>query len=324
MELDDQQWPLPPLRGATQQQNPMCSKDVPALSVIIVNYNGGERFLTCLESLFEHSGRQPIEVIVYDNASHDGTPARVAEKFPGVTLLRGTQNLGYCRAFNAAARNARAPYLLALDNDTRMLAGAVDQMRDFLDQHPEVGAVGSNLYNPDMTVQHAARRFPSALSGLFSRRGVFTRLFPRNHVSQHDLMIDCYGSGEPFEVDWHSAASLMLRRAVLDTVGGWDESYFVYWADADLCAQIRTAGYTIFNLPSAKVIHDETLAGRKGRLNPRMVIDFHRGAYRFYRKHRIRGRANPMAPIAWLGLVMRATMIIVFDRVRWQLRRFMA
>ena len=205
-----------------------------------------------------------------------------------------------------------------------MLGGAIDQMLDFLEQHPQVGAVGSNLYNPDMTIQHAARRFPSALSGIFSRRGVFRRLFPGNHVSQRDLMIDCYESGEPFEVDWHSAASLMLRRSALDKAGGWDENFFVYWADADLCAQIRSAGYTVFNLPSAKVIHDETLAGRKGHLNPRMVIDFHRGAYRFYRKHQIRGRANPMAAIAWLGLAMRATMIIAFDRAKWQFRRFMA
>lgn len=300
----------------------MPSNETPVLSIIIINYNGGDRMLACLESIVAYPGRRGVEVITYDNASRDGTPDRIAGRFPDVTLLRGTENLGYCRAFNLAAKCARASYLLALDNDTRLLAGALDEMLDFLEQHPEVGAVGSNLYNPDMTLQLASRRFPGALSGIFSRRGLLTRFFPGNPVSRHHLMIDCFDAGEPFEVDWHSAASLMLRREVYDAIDGFDEAYFVYWADADLGARIQAAGYTTFNVPAAKIIHDETLAGRKGRLNARMVIDFHRGAYRFYRKHRIPGRANPIALIAWLGLAARATMLIAFDHVRWNLRKF--
>ncbi|MFT5175874.1 MAG: N-acetylglucosaminyl-diphospho-decaprenol L-rhamnosyltransferase [Gammaproteobacteria bacterium] len=294
----------------------------PALSIVIVNYNGGDRVLACVESIFAHGGARPVEVIIYDNASRDGTAESIAEQFPGVDLIRGNENLGLCRAFNIGAKRALAPFILALDNDTRLLDGALDEMLDFLQSHPEVGAVGSNLYNPDMTLQLAARRFPNAMSALFGRRSRLTRLFPGNRIAQHDLMIDHSTSATPFEIDWHSAASLMMRREVYESVGGFDENFFVYWSDADLCARIRAKGFLIYNVPSAKIIHDETLAGGKGKTSPRMVIDFHRGAYQFYRNHRIRGRANPMAALAWLGLASRAAAVIFFDHVRWKIRQF--
>ena len=98
--------------------------------------------------------------------------------------------------------------------------------------------------------------------------------------------------------------------------GGWNESYFVYWSDADLCARMREAGYKIYNVPKSRIIHDETLAGRKGPRNPRMVVDFHQGAFRFYRSHRLRGRFHPLAPIAWFGLALRAATVIAYDYVR--------
>ena len=302
----------------------MNSNQAPALSVVIINFNGGARVLACLESLSTVPCRRPFEVIVYDNASRDDTPNLIAARFPNVNLIRSHENLGYCSAFNAAVRQcARAPILLALDNDTCVLEGALDTMFDFLELRPDVGAVGSNLYNPDGSLQHGVRRFPRALSGVFSRRGILTRLFPNNPVARQDLMIDYRNAAQPFPIDWHSAASLMIRRAAYEQAGGWDEDFFVYWSDADLCARIHAAGYKIYNVPAAKIVHDESLAGRKGRLNARMVIDFHRGAYLFYLKHRLRSRANPLAPLVWLGLMARALAIIGFDRLRWKWRQLM-
>ena len=301
----------------------MSSNEAPELSIVIVNYNGGPRILACLESIYAHPSRRPFEVIVYDNASGDDTPNLIAARFQNVTLIRGSENLGLCGGFNTAARKcARAPTLLALDNDTRLLEGALDEMLDFLEQRPDVGAVGSNLYNPDGSLQYAVRRFPRALSAVFTRRGFLTRLFPNNPVARQDLMFDRRDLEQPFAIDWHSAASLMMRRAVYDHIGGFDEAFFVYWSDADLCARIHASGYKVYNVPAAKIIHDETLAGRKGRLSARMVIDFHRGAYLFYRKHRLRGRANPLAPVVWLGLAARAVVILGFDRLRWKWRQF--
>lgn len=303
----------------------MSSNEAPELSIIIVNYNGGGRVLACLESISTLPCRRPFEVIVYDNASRDDSADLIAARFPSVTLIRGSDNLGLCVAFNTAVRQcARAPILLALDNDTRVLEGALDAMLDFLEQRAEVGAVGSNLYNPDGSLQHAVRRFPRALSGVFSRRGFLTRLFPNNPVARQDLMTDYRNAEQPFAIDWHSAASLMMRRAAFDQVDGFDEKFFVYWSDADLCARIHAAGYEVYNVPAAKIVHDESLAGRKGRLNARMVIDFHRGAYLFYFKHRLRSRANPLTPLVWLGLAARALVIIGFDRLRWRLRQLLS
>ena len=142
--------------------------------------------MACVESILAYSGTRSIEVIIYDNASRDGTPESIAEQFPGVHLIRGSETLGLCRGFNIGARVARAPFIMALDNDTRLLAGALDEMLDFLQSHSGVGAVGSNLYNPDMTLQLSARRFPNAMSALSGRRSWLTRLFPDNRIARHD------------------------------------------------------------------------------------------------------------------------------------------
>ena len=139
----------------------MSSNEAPELSIVIVNYNGGQRVLACLESIFAYPSRRTFEVIVYDNASGDDTPNLISARFDNVTLIRGSENIGLCRGFNAAVRQcARAPLLLALDNDTRVLEGALDKMLDFLESRADVGAVGSNLYNPDGSLQYAVRRFP--------------------------------------------------------------------------------------------------------------------------------------------------------------------
>ena len=288
----------------------------PVLSIIIVNYNGGELIQRCLAAIFEHPPRRHFEIIVIDNASGDGSPELIAENFPDVRLIRSDVNGGLCKAFNHGARVTTAPYLLSLDNDTRVLENALDELLEFMENNPDVGGVGSNLYNPDMSLQYASRRFPGALSALFGRRSLLTRLFPNNPVSHHDLMTDCRYDDAPFEVHWHSAASLLLRREALERIGGWNESYFVYWSDADLCARMRAAGYRIYNVPKSRIVHDETLSGRKGPRHPRMVIDFHEGAYRFYRTHRLRWRFHPLAPIAWLGLRLRAAALILYDYVR--------
>jgi GT2 family glycosyltransferase len=291
--------------------------EAPRLSILLVNYNGGVLLDRCLRSLREQAPDCATETILVDNASTDGSGERAAQDFPEVRVIRNIANVGLSKAFNQALAEARGAFILSLDNDTRVLPGALQAMMDALED-PRVGAAGGLLFNPDMTPQKTARRFPSALNAIFGRRSVVTRLLPGNPISRRYLMEDQLESDtDPYSVGWVSTAALMVRRDVVDEVGGLDEGFFVYWTDADWCARIAAAGYDIRAVPRAQVIHDENLKGkRRARRSTRMMIDFHKGAYRYYRKHHAPSPANPMAWVALVGLSARAAALIAWDYVR--------
>lgn len=296
------------------------------LSIIIVNYNGGMLVDACLESIYAHPPATAFEVVLIDNASTDGSGARVHAAFPALRYIANDSNAGLARAFNKGLAAAQGRYLLALDNDTRILPGALQSLLDFMDAHPDVGATGSLLLNPDLTPQRTFRRKPSALNAVFGRRSLITRLWPSNPLSSRYLMSEKGETNDPFEVDWVSTAALMVRHDVYTSVGGLDEDFFVYWVDADWCARIRAGSWKIFAVPASRVIHDENLkARRRARRNVRMLIDFHRGAYLYYRKNHARSALNPMAWIALIGLSLRAGSMIGWDYLKFEiLGRFAA
>lgn len=292
--------------------------EAPRLSIIIVNYNGGVLLERCLESIQESPPDVGFEIILIDNASEDGSGEGLSPRFPEVRVVRNRENVGLSKAFNHGLEIALGDIVLSLDNDTRVLPGALQAMVDAVDADSRVGAAGSLLLNPDLTEQKTARRFPSALNAIFGRRSLITRTWPRNPISRRYLMEEQREGGvEPYDVDWLSTAALMVRRDVIDRVGGLCEDFFVYWTDADWCARIREAGYAIRAVPASKVIHDENLQA-KGRTprSTRMTIDFHRGAYLYYRRHRARSPLSPMALVALVGLAARAAALIAWQRVR--------
>jgi len=208
--------------------------------------------------------------------------------------------------------------LLSLDNDTRILPGALQALLDEMEANSDVGVAGSLLLNPDMSVQRTFRRRPSAVNAIFGRRSLVTKIWPGNPMSSKYLMDEKLGHEHPFDVDWVSTAALMISREAFERVGGLDEDFFVYWVDADWCARVKAAGYRITAIPGSQVIHDENLKGRRrSRKSTRMVVDFHRGAYLYYRKNHARGSLNPMAGIAFLGLSARAGLLIAGDYLRW-------
>ncbi len=290
------------------------------LSIIIVNYNGGKLVVPCIASLYKNPPKTSFEIIFIDNASTDGSAEQVAALYPAVRCVRNPANLGLARAFNQGLSMAAGHYLLCLDNDTRVLPEALSTMLTYLASHQAVGAVGARLFNPDMSPQKTARRAPGACNAIFGRRSLVTRLWPDNKISQRYLMEEYLDSNEPYQVDWVSTAALMVRRDVVTEVGGLDEAFFVYWVDADWCARIRAAGWQIHALPAARVIHDENLKGRRRtRRSSRMIIDFHRGAYRYYRKNHTGSIWHPMSLVALVGLAGRAAILIAWDSLRFGL-----
>ena len=293
------------------------------LSIIIVNFNGGSLVDNCLKSIFDHPPAGKFEVVFVDNASTDGSFKRVSEAFPQIICIAEESNLGLAKAFNKGLNIAKGRYILSLDNDTRVTPNALQALMEVAEQNPAVGIVGSVLLNPDESIQRTFRRRPSAINAIFGRRSWITKIWPSNPLSKRYLMddhLDNLNNNDPFRVDWVSTAALMITRDALQKVGGLDEDFFVYWVDADWCERVRKAGFQIFAAPASRVYHDENLkAKRRSRKSARMIRDFHRGAYLYYRKNHASAPFHPMAAIAYLALTARANMLIFIDYLKCEI-----
>jgi len=272
----------------------------PRLTVLVITWNGWSDTRRCLESV-RASALESAEVLVFDNASSDGTPDHVAREFSDARLIRNPQNLGHTVGFNRAMAYARGEYVLVLDSDTELDGDTVAQLLAFIAGRADVGMVAPRTLNSDGSVQESARRFPRPINGLFGRQSVLTRLFPGNPLSRRYLLTDRLDTSEPYEVEQISSACMLFRRELFSTVGPWDEGYPGYWVDSDWCFRVGKAGSKIFCLPRARVIHHEQ--NRRGkRKSLRRIWMFHYGAYRFYTKNMTWGTFDPRAVIAAVAL----------------------
>lgn len=281
----------------------------PFPTIIIVNYDSGEHLERCLESLRRHAAGAPV--IVIDNASRDNSES-VAAGVPNVTLVRNVTNVGFGTGVNQAARMAgSSSSLLLLNPDGLITAGALERLQQELAAHPECAIAAPMVVNEDGTAQGNVRGDPTMLTGLFGRTTLLTRLFPSFRLATRNVAhADKTGGGLAEiggEADWVSGACMLVRREPFDAVGGFDEQYFLYWEDADLCRRLRTRGHTIRYVPSARVTH--TVGGSSGgAAKPATIREFHRSAYLYYRTH-VAGHA--LARAIALGLLT--------IRCRWKL-----
>ena len=250
------------------------------LDIVIVSYRCRTLLRDCLKSLSAFPPADGARVWVVDNASEDGTVEMVKEEFPEVELIASDENLGFSKANNLAIRRGSAPYVLALNPDTLMTGGALDQMLELMEQKPEVGISGCRLELPDGSFDHAARRsFPTPLGALahFTRIGRWKKAPAR--LAQYRAP-----EVESGPVDAVNGAFMLMRRKALDEVGLFDEGYWMYMEDLDLCYRFARAGWISWYEPAVKVIHVKAGTSGKNR-KPRVNYAFHYGMYRFYRKH---------------------------------------
>jgi uncharacterized protein (TIGR03492 family) len=225
------------------------------LSIIIVNYNGGQFLSECLRSIPAGAQRATFEIILVDNGSTDDSVALVQKEFPAVKLVRNETNRGFCKANNQGLKIYRGRYALLLNNDTIVQPGAFDQLLDFMAKSPKAGACGPKLLNADGTPQHQG--------GLLARRFWLAKA--------------------PVKVDYVIAACLLVRREVIDIVGGLDENFFFSNDDLDWERRIRKAGWDIYFVPAAEVTHYGGFTMK--RFNPRLFVEGFRGGLYFCRKH---------------------------------------
>jgi len=253
----------------------------PDLSVCIVNWNTRQDLEKALRSVFESDPELRVEVIVLDNASRDGSVEMVRRSFPRVTLIESRGNVGFARGYNRAAAAASGRHLLILNPDTIVRRGALGCLVSFMNSHPEAAAAGPCLLNGDGSLQFSCRRFPRAMVGVL-RNTIIGRLAPRNRFTRDYLMQD-WDHRSIRHVDWLSGAAICIRREAWDQLGGFDEGYYMYSEDMDWCLRAEQAGWKVYYVPDAVIVHR---IGRSSDQRPlAMVIQFHRSAVRFYRKH---------------------------------------
>jgi hypothetical protein len=286
--------------AASEEQAPV------RLSVILINLNTCEFLRACLASMKARMDDSAFEVILVDNGSTDGSLEMVRDGFPLVRVFPQGKNLGFTKANNIGLRAARGKYLLVLNSDTEIVDNALESLCAFMDEHAEIGVLGPQLLNTDLTVQLSCRRFPSYRTALFHRYSLITKLFPRNRYSQEYLMTDI-GHGCTMDVDWVSGAALLTRRETIEEVGLLDEGFFIYAEDVDWCYRMKQAGWRVAYYPDAKILHHIGRATRK--IPYRMTYERHRSMWRFYRKHYSRGIV--LVDVAtWLGISLRCGLIM--------------
>jgi len=242
------------------------------LSIIIVSFNVRDLLLACLASIeaWLAIARQRVEVIVVDNASSDGSVDSVRRRFPGAKLIELQTNVGFAAANNRAIKDAHGRFVVFLNPDTTVVGDAFGLLLNYLEQQDDIGVVGPRLVYPDGTTQSTRRRFPTRRTG-FLESTIVQQYWRDNRVLRRYYVAD-RSNDEIQDVDWLVGACLLVRRETIDTVGLFDERFFMYAEEVEWCHRIREAGWRIVYLPSASIVHYE---GGSSRSNlPTRQINF--------------------------------------------------
>jgi N-acetylglucosaminyl-diphospho-decaprenol L-rhamnosyltransferase len=272
----------------------------PDVTVVIVNYNSGGHLADCLRSLSAGLAGLDGEVVIVDNASTDGSEMAAENAVAPATetcvseaevrLVRLPTNTGFAAAANLGARTGKADRVLFMNPDCLVAPGFLDPLLGELDASPRCAGVAPSVLNQDGSPQGNARGDPTIMTGLFGRTTLLSRVFPSTRFARRNVIPPALpGNHAAISVDWVSGACVLVRREAFDGVGGFDERYFLYWEDADLCRRLRNAGWSICVNRDARVVH---VGARSSQTVRSLAIRaFHRSAYLYYVTH--------VAPSRW-------------------------
>lgn len=272
------------------------------ITVVVVNYNTRTLLLECLSSLIESARGIEIELIVVDNASSDGSYETVCEAFPQATAVRNPINVGFGAACNQAIKMTSAPFILLLNSDVQLHTEALCAMLDVMRVNDRCGATSCKTVNGEGAEMTNTRRFLGPFNQAFELIGVPSRTY---RPKPNENLVDC-------TVDWIEGACLMLRRAALDEVGLFDEQFFMYSEDEDLCFRLKKRGLAICFSAVGTVIHHGAASSSQDKTN--MLRHFYSSQMLFLAKHR--GRASVIFYRVALKAVL--TLKLLLARLRSQ------
>lgn len=221
------------------------------ISIIIVSFNTKNLLHACLQSLSENPMASLYEIIIVDNHSTDGTKEMLAHEFSSLTVIANEKNEGFSKANNQAAEISKGDYLLFLNSDTVINGSSIEKLHDYLKNSPQAGIVGPKIVGPTGVPTRSYMRFLT-INMFWGGSKLFA---PFMDIKKNRMHYPHYDFTTTRDVPWLSGACMMIKRSVFQQVGGFDEHYFFYCEDMDLCLQVHRLGYKIVYLPSAEMIH---------------------------------------------------------------------
>ena len=251
--------------------------DEKSLSIIIVTYNSSRYIANCLESIFLSNRLSISELIVVDNDSTDGTDAIVNTKFPSVCFLKNKQNLGFAKACNIGLSVASGRYTLFLNPDTVVEKETIISCINYMQMNSNIGVLACKLNNPNGSLQQTCANFPSINKFLLKsilRNPLFSDLIKAK------LLLEFWSHDEIRDVDWFIGAFMMIRKDLIMKLGGFDESFFLYGEDMDLCYRIKQMRKQVVYFPKVGAVHVGNSIWDKNRLDK-----VHNASLIFTKKH---------------------------------------
>jgi GT2 family glycosyltransferase len=279
----------------------LLTEKKPDISIVIVCWNNKNYLEPCLKSIFTADNISRFEIILVDNGSTDGSQEMMKTQYPEIRLIENGQNVGLCRASNQGIEVTSGRYILLYNNDTLMADHTLDHFVDFMDIHPDAGAVGGRLINPDGTFQSSYFHFPTIWHEILNitRLGV---VLNHNFPSNPDI-------NSVFEVDWISSACLGLRRSALDQIGLLDEAYFIYGDEMDLQYRLWKRNWKVYYVPQISTVHYGGVSLNRWRKRKQ----FYRGEIIYYYKNKGKVKALILRLIFFLGAILK----IFFWSLAW-------
>jgi GT2 family glycosyltransferase len=282
------------------------------LNIVIVNYNSGDHLFNCIDALHTMDGAlRDHDITVYDNGSTDCSFTQTIQRFPAIRSIKSTTNHGFSPAVNRVLNITHGQYILLLNPDVVVFPGAIRTMIDFMDDHPQCGVVGAEILSPSGYRQPTCRTFPGYTNVLFGRRSLARRIFPDNPWTRAYLYASLDYSRSHC-VDFVEGSVMLLRREALDDIGYFDEDFFLYLEDADVCYRMKKKGWQTWWVPEAYAIHYRGETFRKDNIHPAM---YHSKGFALYlQKHH--NLSFPVRLILELLLALRMVYVISTESVK--------
>jgi N-acetylglucosaminyl-diphospho-decaprenol L-rhamnosyltransferase len=277
------------------------------LAIVIVSYNDARWLDDCLSTVFAHAGTAELEVVVVDNESNDGTRELVESRFPEVLVVSNV-NGGFGHGNNRGIESTSARYVLFLNPDTEVIQGTFGALVDRLDECPEVGLAGARQLMPDGELIPTIRRFPNASRAL--GEAFASERWPMHPSWAGERVLDARPYTREFDCDWTSGSFMLARREALSSAGCFDERFFLYAEEPDLCLRIKQAGWSVRHLPDMTITHHAL----KGGMRPRMMAQESLARRQYAQKHFARPHQTTYLAVNGLRLLIRAVVATVARR----------
>ncbi len=225
------------------------------VSIIIVNYNTEKLIMDCIKSIYDNTKNIEYEIIVSDNNSADNSINSIKEKFPSVKIIQNNENLGFGLANNEGFKLAKGKYVFCLNPDTVLISNAVKVLFDFMEQNFDAGACGGNLYNRNMNYIHSFG-YGDDIKSLLLRKTFLKFFFWKEYrkIKSYEKNTD---RTKVQEVNHITGADLMIKKDLIDELGGFSDKFFMYFEETELEKRIRNKGFKLYYVPDAKIIHLE-------------------------------------------------------------------